>query len=57
MGGLKTFAAAARFCHVFDEIRAFRRPRSYRNEPLTLEQRRRIHRERFTHLMRMMAAA
>jgi putative transposase len=26
MCGLKTFAAAARFCHVFDEIRAFLRP-------------------------------
>jgi putative transposase len=54
--GLKTFAAA-RFCHVFDEIRAFLRPQSHRNEPLTLEQRRRIHRERFTQLMGIIAAA
>jgi putative transposase len=46
--GLKTLAAAARFCHVFDEIRAFLRPRSHRNEPLTLEQRRRSPHERFT---------
>jgi transposase-like protein len=34
--GLKTFATAAQFCGVFDEIRAFLRPGSYRNQPLTL---------------------
>ena len=56
-GGLKTFATAARFCHCFDEIRAFLRPRSHRNQPLTLAQRRRIHQERFAHLMGMIAAA
>jgi putative transposase len=56
-GGLKTFATAARFCHCFDEIRAFLRPRSHRNQPLTLAQRRRIHRDRFAQLMGPMAAA
>jgi putative transposase len=55
--GLKTFATAARFCRVFDEIRAFLRPQSHRNQPLTLEERRRIHRERFADVMGMMAAA
>lgn len=55
--GLKTFATAARFCRVFDEIRAFLRPQAHRNQPLTLEQRRRIHRERFAHLMGTIAAA
>jgi putative transposase len=55
--GLKTFATAARFCRVFDEIRAFLRPQSHRNQPLTLKQRRRIHRERFAHVIVMMAAA
>jgi putative transposase len=55
--GFKTFATAARFCHVFDEIRAFLRPQCYRNQPLTLAQRRSIHQERFAHLMGMIAAA
>ena len=56
-GGLKTFATAARFCCVVDEIRAFFCPQSYRNQPLMLAQCRCIHRERFTHLMGMIAAA
>jgi putative transposase len=55
--GLKTFDTAARFCCVVDEIRALLRPQSHRNQPLTLEQRRRIHRERFTYLMGIIAAA
>jgi putative transposase len=56
-GGLKPFATAARFSHCFDEIRAFLRPQSYRNQSLRLAQRRRIHRERFAHLMDMIAVA
>jgi putative transposase len=48
---------APRFCHVFDEIRAFLRPQCYRNQLLTLAQRRRIHQARFTELMGMMAVA
>jgi transposase-like protein len=55
-GGLKTFGTAGRFCRLFDEIRAFLRPRSQPNQPLTLAQRRHIHRERFTDLMGMLAA-
>jgi hypothetical protein len=46
-GGLKTFGTAARFCRLFDEIRAFFRPQSYCNQRLTLTQRRCIHQERF----------
>jgi putative transposase len=57
MCGFKTFATAARFCRVFDEIRGFLRPQSHRNQSLTLEQRRRIHQDRFSQLMGMMAAA
>jgi transposase-like protein len=57
MCGLKMFAAAARFCRVFDEIRAFLRPQLHRNQLLTLEQRRRIHRERFAQVMEMIATA
>jgi putative transposase len=55
--GLKTFATAVRFCHCFEEIRAFLRPQSHRNQPLTLAQRRRTHQERFTQLMGVIAAA
>jgi putative transposase len=55
--GLKTFATAACFCRVFDEIRAFLRPQSYRNQVLTLAQRRPIHCDRFAHLREIMVAA
>jgi len=34
--GFKTFATAGCFCRVFDEIRAFLRPQSHHNQPLTL---------------------
>jgi putative transposase len=56
-GGLKTFVTAARFCRLFDEIRASLRPQSRHNQRLSLHQRRRIHREQFTRLMGIMAAA
>jgi putative transposase len=56
-GGLKTFDTAERFWRLFDEIRAFLRPQSQHNQPLTRAQRRHIHRERFTDLMGMIAAA
>jgi putative transposase len=55
--GLKTFATAARFCRLFDEIRALFRPQSRHNQRLSLHQRRHIHQDRFAQLMRMMAAA
>jgi putative transposase len=57
MCGFKTFATAARFCSVFDEIRGFLRPQSHRNQSLTLAQRRRIHQDRFSQLIGMMATA
>jgi putative transposase len=55
--GLKTFATAACFCLAFDEIRAFLRPQSHRNQPVTLAQRRAIHQDRFAQLMGMITAA
>jgi transposase-like protein len=55
--GLKTFDTASRFCRLFDEICAFLRPQSHRNQFLTLAQRRRIHRKQFARMMRMIAAA
>jgi hypothetical protein len=57
MCGFKAFATAARFCCIFDEIRAFLRPQSHRNQFLSWKQRRAIHQEQFAHLLEMMAAA
>jgi putative transposase len=57
MCGFKAFATAARFCCIFDEIRAFLRPQSHRNQFLSLKQRRAIHQEQFAHLLEMMAVA
>lgn len=57
MGGLKHGHTAARCCRAFDEVRAFLRPQSQRNQPLSLTQRRDIHRDRFGQLMAMIAAA
>ena len=57
MGGFKAFPTAARFCRLFDELRSFFRPQSYRNECLSLHQRRCLYRDRFAQLMGMMAAA
>jgi putative transposase len=57
MGGFKHRRTAARFCHAFDEVRAFLRPQSQRHQPLSLMQRRDIHRDRFGQLMEMLAAA
>jgi putative transposase len=56
-GGLKTFVTAARFCRVFEEVRAFLRPQSRRDQWFSLAQRRTLHQERFAQLMGMMAAA
>jgi putative transposase len=57
MGGFKQGNTAARFCRVFDEVRAFLRPQSQRNQLLSLAQRRDIHRDRFAQLVGMMVAA
>jgi putative transposase len=57
MGGFKHGHTAARFCRTFDEVRAFLRLQSQRNEPLSLAQRRDIHRNRFSQLMAIMVAA
>jgi putative transposase len=57
MGGFKQGQTAARFCRAFDEVRAFLRPQSRRNQPLSLAQHRDIYRDRFGQLMAMLAAA
>jgi putative transposase len=56
MGGFNTFAAAARFCRIFDEIRALLRPQSQRHQPLSLGRRRCLHQDRFAQLLGIMAA-
>jgi putative transposase len=57
MGGFKHGTTAARFCLVFDEVRAFLRPQSHRNQALSLAQRRGMHQARFAQLMGLMATA
>jgi transposase-like protein len=57
MCGFKRDTTAARFCRLFDEVRAFLRPQSHRNQSLSLKQRRAVHQERFAQLMSLMAAA
>jgi putative transposase len=57
IGGFKHGNTAARFCRTFDEVRAFLRPQSQRNQPLSLAQRRDIHRDRFGQLMEIVVAA
>jgi putative transposase len=57
MGGFKHSATAARFCLVFDEVRAFFRPQLHRHQARSLAQRRSIHQARFAQLMGLMATA
>jgi putative transposase len=57
MCGFKRDTTAARFCRLFDEVRAFLRPQSHRNQPLSLKQRRATHQERFAQLMSLTATA
>jgi putative transposase len=57
MCGFKTFYTTGCFCQVFDEICTFLQPQTYRNQCLTLQQRRAIYRARFAHLMEILAAA
>jgi putative transposase len=57
MGGFKHSTTAARFCLVFDEVRAFLRASSHRNQPLSLAQRRSIHQAGFAQLLELPATA
>jgi transposase-like protein len=57
MCGFKHGTTAVRFCRLCDEIRAFLRPQSHRNQFLSLKQRRATYQERLAQLMRMVAAA
>jgi putative transposase len=57
MCGFRHGSTAAHFCRLFDEVRAFLRPRSHRNQPLSLKQRRALHQEQFARLMSLTATA
>ena len=57
MGGFKSIESAKRFCRVHDEVRNFLRPRSYRNEVISLAQRRLLHTARTRILLTSLAAA
>jgi putative transposase len=57
MGGFKSVEAAKRFCRIHDEVRNFLRPRSRRNEVVSLAQRRLLYTARTRVLLTSLAAA
>jgi putative transposase len=57
MGGFKSAESAKRFCRVHDEVRNFLRPRSGRNEVISLAQRRILYTARTRILLTSLAAA
>jgi putative transposase len=56
MGGFKSVESATRVCRVYDEVRNFLRPRSRRNERVSLA-RRRLHYTARTHVLLTLLAA
>ena len=57
MGGFKSVESAKHFCRVHDEVRNFLRPRSQRNERVSLAQRRILYTARTRVLLTALAAA
>ena len=57
MGCFKSIESAKRFCLVHDEVRNFLRPRAYRNEVISLAQRRLRFTARIRVLLTSLAAA
>jgi putative transposase len=57
MAGFKSIELAKRFCQVHDEVRNFLRPRSRRNEVVSLAQRRLLYTARTRVLLTSLAAA
>lgn len=57
MGGFKSVDSAKRFCRVHDEVQNFLRSRSYRNEVVSLVQRRLLYTARTRILLTSLAAA
>jgi len=56
-GGFKSVKSATRFCRAHDEVRNFLRPRSRRNEVISLAQRRILYTARTRILLTSLAAA
>jgi putative transposase len=56
MGGCKSIESARRFCRIHDEVRNFLRPRSRRNEVVSLSQRRLLYATRTRVLLTSLAA-
>ena len=57
MGGFKSSESATRFCRVHEEVRNFLRPRSHRNEVVSLAQQRILYTARTRVLLTSLAAA
>jgi putative transposase len=57
MGGFKSVESASHFCRVYDEVQNFLRPRSYRNEVVSLAQRRLLYTARTRVLLTSLAVA
>jgi len=57
MGGFKSVESAQRFCRVYDEVRNFLRPRSRRNESVSLARRRLLYTARSCVLLTSLAVA
>ncbi len=57
MCGFKSFVSAERFCRVYDEVRAFFRARSQRNESVSLGLQRALHLGRVRVFMASLAVA
>ncbi len=57
MRGFGSFESAARFCCAFDELRNYLRPRQRMGETVSLEQQRRVFRERLAALQALMMVA
>ena len=56
MHGFGSFEAAARFCTAHDEVRDYFRPRRTLGEAVALAEQRRLFRDRWIALMRLMAS-
>ena len=57
MRGFKSFASAGRFCRGHDELRAFLRPRTRHNQPVSASRRRLLHLRRATAALAILEAA
>jgi transposase-like protein len=57
MLGFGSLASASRFCHAFEEVRSWFRPRQHMTQPVSLAGKRRLFMERFTALSALLMAA